>query len=59
MGFFYPSHLTSRDGKINIESMKKGKNMMYEDESILPTNDLMFKRIFWNKEYPNVLISFY
>ena len=32
--------------------------MIYEDESILPTNDLMFKRIFWNKEYPNVLISF-
>ena len=34
------------------------KNMVYEDESILPTNDLMFKRIFWNKEYPNILISF-
>lgn len=32
--------------------------MIYEDESILPTNDLMFKRIFWNKEYSNVLISF-
>ena len=32
--------------------------MTYNDESILPTNDLMFKNIFWNKEYPDVLISF-
>ena len=30
----------------------------YDLESILPTNDLMFKKIFWNKEYPNILISF-
>ena len=27
-------------------------------ESILPTNDVMFKIIFWNQEYPDVLISF-
>ena len=32
--------------------------MIYGDESILPTNDVVFKEIFWNKEYPNVLISF-
>ncbi len=30
----------------------------YSEESILPTNDLMFKTIFWNKEYPNILIDF-
>lgn len=27
-------------------------------ENILPTNDVAFKQIFWNKEYPEVLISF-
>ena len=32
--------------------------MLYNDESILPTNDLMFKTIFWNKDYPDILISF-
>ena len=32
--------------------------MIYEDESILPINDVVFKEIFWNKEYPNVLIFF-
>ena len=31
---------------------------MYKDKSILPTSDVTFKQIFWNKEYPNVLISF-
>lgn len=30
----------------------------YDLETILPTNDLMFKKIFWNKEHPNILISF-
>ena len=58
MGFFYPSHNVYMGGKINIESIKKGKNMICEDESILLTNDVTFKQIFWNKEYPNVLISF-
>ena len=32
--------------------------MTYENDSILPTNDVTFKQIFWNKEYPEVLISF-
>ena len=32
--------------------------MIYEDELILPTNDIVFKEIFWNKEYPEILISF-
>ena len=34
--------------------------MIYEHdgETILPTNDWIFKRIFWNKEHPNILISF-
>ena len=31
---------------------------MIYNETILPTNDLMFKKIFWNKDYPNILISF-
>ena len=30
----------------------------YDPETILPTNDLMFKKIFWNKEHPDILISF-
>lgn len=33
-------------------------DFIYDYETILPTNDLIFKRIFWNKEHPNILISF-
>ncbi len=33
-------------------------DFLYDGETILPINDLMFKRIFWNKEHPNILISF-
>ena len=33
-------------------------NFLYSNEIILPTNDLMFKRIFWSKEHPEILISF-
>ena len=32
--------------------------MIFEKEAILPTNDVIFKNIFWNKDYPDVLISF-
>lgn len=31
---------------------------MFAREDILPTNDVAFKQIFWNEEYPEVLISF-
>jgi len=32
--------------------------MIYGYEPILPIHDVVFKEIFWNKEYPEVLISF-
>ena len=33
-------------------------DFVYDYGTILPTNDLIFKRIFWNKEHPDILISF-
>ena len=38
------------DNTINVLNVDYG--------TVLPINDLMFKRIFWNKEHPDILISF-
>ena len=40
----------SIDNTINVLNLDYG--------TVLPINDLMFKRIFWNKEHPDILISF-
>ncbi len=44
----------------NISEPKVSTHFEFEFDysKILPTNDLIFKRIFWNKEHPDILICF-
>ena len=40
--------------------LKQSKHFEFEFDysKILPTNDIIFKRIFWNKDHPDILICF-
>ena len=40
------------------ELKRKCFEFEFDYSKILPTNDLIFKRIFWNKDHPDILICF-